>query len=350
MGVGGFFTRDATNEEQWLHLLRMGLDLGMNFIDSAEVYGAGHSEELLGRAIQGQRQRAFIATKFSPEHSSFDQVQRAVEGSLNRLQTDYLDLLQTHWRNYQVPLEETARAMRQLVEQGKVRYLGVSNFTVRETRELQMYLGDIELVSSQQEYNVVDRSIEGEILPFCQSAGLTVIAYSPLLQGKITGKTANQEVLSGLAQKYQASAAQLILKWLTQAGNVIAIPKAGSEKHLMENAAAAEIELDRQDLQVLDQIFYSPVEFLATDRIQVAEDAHRNVYRTVEEALENHLRLNPSPEEMAQEILKGEFLKPIKVKNAPTDSSRYLLVEGRVKYWGWVIAFGSQKAIPALVV
>ncbi len=143
MGIGGYFQEDKSKDEEMVRLIEMGIDLGLSFIDTAEVYGAGHSEELVGKAINGRREQVFIATKFSPEHSSYSDVIKAVEGSLRRLNVDQIDLLQTHWRNYKIPLCETARAMNALFQTGKIRFLGVSNFSVNEVREFQACLNDV---------------------------------------------------------------------------------------------------------------------------------------------------------------------------------------------------------------
>lgn len=350
MGIGGYFQEDKSKDEEMVRLIEMGIDLGLSFIDTAEVYGAGHSEELVGKAINGRREQVFIATKFSPEHSSYSDVIKAVEGSLRRLNVDQIDLLQTHWRNYKIPLCETARAMNALFQTGKIRFLGVSNFSVNEVREFQACLNDVQLVSNQQEYNVVDRTIENEILPFCKQTGMALIAYSPLLQGKITNSPTTHETLKQIASKYSATLPQLILNWLAAHDQVIIIPKMANEQHLLENAAALNFELSVEDFEALSEILVTPTRLLATDTIKVADDAHRNVYRTVEEAIENRLGLDPSPNEMAKRFLQGEFSKPIKVKIDPSDNNKYFLIEGRVKYWGWVIAFGKQKPIPALIV
>jgi len=349
MGLGGYFSRDTANDSQVVKLLQKGIDLGMSLIDTAEVYGNGHSEELVGEAVKGRRDRVFIASKFSPEHSRYEDVISAVENSLQRLQTDRLDLLQTHWRNYQVPLEETARAMTQLVLSGKVRYLGVSNFTVRETKELQHHLDGQEIVSLQQEYNTLEHSIETTILPFCQAEQKTLIAYTPLLHRPFEPGEPAADVMAQITRKYSLSTAQVILNWLASKEQVVAIPKSGSPAHLAENASALDVEITHQDLEELSRIFVGQVEQIPTGIIKVADDLHRNVYRTREEAVENRFHNNPSPVEMSREILKGELLKPIKVKRDPEREGHYLLVEGRVKYWGWVIAYGEEQPIPALV-
>jgi len=351
MGLGGYFSRDESNDTEWICLIRLGIDLGMTFIDTAEVYGAGHTEELIGSAVRGIRQRAFIATKFSPEHSAYEEVIHAVEASLKRLNTDYIDLLQTHWRNYRVPLEDTMRAMKKLVECGKVRYIGVSNFSVDEMTEVQEYLGETPIVSSQQEYNLLDRSVEENILPYCKEQRITLIAYSPFLQGKLASQHNKKAKLAEIAVNYGVSVGQLILKWLALNESVIAIPKAASEKHLRENATALDFHLQTADVRKISELFPTQVEFVPANAIKVADDSHRNVYRTLDEAVQNRFNLNPSPDEMAQRFCAGETFKPIKVQGDPSETmkKKYLLIEGRVKYWGWVIAFGQDRPIPVLV-
>ena len=159
--------------------LQLGIDLGMTLIDTAEVYANGCSEELVGLAIQGRRERVCIATKVATDHLAYADVLAAAEGSLRRLGTDIIDLYQVHWPNPKVPLADTMRAVERLLRDGKVRYIGLSNFSMKELRNAQAALSSERIVSLQAEYNLSDRTVE-HVLPYCVQEGLSLIAYSPL--------------------------------------------------------------------------------------------------------------------------------------------------------------------------
>ena len=160
--------------------LLAGIDLGAKFIDTAESYG---TEEVVGAAIKGIRSRVFLATKVSPRHFRREEVIRAAESSLRRLQTDHIDLYQLHWPNYTVPIAETMGAMEELVGMGKVRFIGVSNFSAREIEKAQVSLSKAKIVSNQVRYSLVDRTIEYGLLQYCEAKKITILAFSPLASG-----------------------------------------------------------------------------------------------------------------------------------------------------------------------
>ncbi len=157
----------------------------MKFIDTAEMYGAGHSEEVVARALQGRHDRVFVASKVSPRHFAYDDVLAAAKRSLKRLGLKQMDLYQLHWPNSRIPISETMKAMEKLVKDGLTRHIGVSNFSVEQMKEAQQSLSHKKIVSNQVEFSLVDRSVEAGIMPYCQKEGLTLIAYSPLGQGHV---------------------------------------------------------------------------------------------------------------------------------------------------------------------
>lgn len=352
MGVGGYLATDASTDEHYIKMLRLGIHSGMTFIDTAEVYGNGHSEEVVGKAIKGIRHKVFIATKFSPENNSYDNVIRAAERSLSRLQVEYIDLYQIHWPNPQVPIEDTLSAMEKLVKDGKIRHIGLSNFSCKDLKNA-IGISKQKIASIQMEYNLLDRSIEKEILPYCEQNKISVIAYSPLNQGRANYSEPQVKVLKELSFKYEKTVSQILLKWIISNNNVIAIPKATSEKHVKENADACNFTLTKEDFEQISKVFaYNPV-LISTEKIRVIQDGqgNRQAYSTVEEAIANKLGFVPSPEELSKEILNDDMIKPIRVKQSTDSSGRYSydLIEGRIRYWAWVIAYGNTKCIPALV-
>jgi diketogulonate reductase-like aldo/keto reductase len=229
--------------------LRTGIELGASFIDTAESYG---TEPIVGEAIRGIRDRIFLASKVSPRHFRHQDVIKAAECSLKQLQTDYLDLYQLHWPNYTVPIGETMSAMEKLVEMGKVRFIGVSNFTVAELRRAQAILSKARIVSNQVRYSLVDRSAEQELLPYCEANQISLLAFSPLatgfqnLQGSDPGDTLGQ-----IAKASGKTRAQVALNWCTSHPSVIAIFKADKVEHVCENCCASGWSLTPKQCSVL---------------------------------------------------------------------------------------------------
>lgn len=256
-GIGGFGSRIIGGEDDAVRSLRLGMDLGMRFIDTAEMYAHGHSEEVVAAAVAENREEVFIATKVSAENLSFDRVLSSCEASLKRLKTNHTDLYQVHWPNPSIPIRETMKAMERLVAEGKVRHIGVSNFSVQQTQEAQATLSKIQLASNQVEYSLLDRSIEEDLLPYATNERITIIAYTPLGRGQISqgGRGKKWQVLDQLATKYRKTRAQVALNWLIMKPAVVAIPKAGRKEHVEENAGAAGWKLAEEDQEALSNAF-----------------------------------------------------------------------------------------------
>lgn len=349
--TGGYAAKSNEKDRQRIEVLRLGLELGMNFIDTSELYGGGHAEEIVGEAVKGIRQQVFLASKFNPEHNTYQGVIRAAEGSLRRLQTDYLDLYQAHWPNPQVPLQETLGAMQTLVQHGKVRYIGVSNFTPGELRAARSLGMAAEISSCQMEYNLFERTMENEMFPYCQREGVTILAYSPLDRGAGLKNGPRLKLMQALAEKYEKTVAQITLRWLLSHPSVIALVKSASREHTQENAEAMCFDLLDEDLDQIDRLFEQNIIYVPPSRIRVNAKEIRSVYRSVEEALQNSLDLIPQPAQVALNIEKGHFLKPVPL--TPSSDTRgvydYDLVDLEILYWAWVIAKGMDEPLPAFV-
>jgi diketogulonate reductase-like aldo/keto reductase len=231
--------------------LRAGIDLGATFIDTAESYG---SEEVVGEAVKGIRDSVFIATKVTPRNFKRADLIRSAEQSLKRLNTDYIDLYQLHWPNYLLPIAEPMAAMEELVRMGKIRYIGVSNFSVREMQQAQAALSSNKIVSAQVGYSVVDRTVELGLLDYCRQNRITFIAYSPLDLGMDNiRKVDSNDVLGKVAAEAGKTSAQVALNWCITHDVVIAIPKANQVTHVRENCGASGWSLSTAQLKRLDQ-------------------------------------------------------------------------------------------------
>jgi diketogulonate reductase-like aldo/keto reductase len=256
-GIGGFTTGNSEKDEIGIQAIRLGLDLGMRFVDTAEMYGRGHSEEVVAEATKDQRESIFLATKVSGGHLAYEDVLRSCEASLKRLRTRYLDLYQIHWPNSSIPLSETMKAMERLVDDGKVRHIGVSNFSVRQLTEAQEALSKTRVVSNQVEYSLTQRSIEGDLLPFAEKEKITIIAYSPLAMGQISGQAHGDrwKVLDQIAKITHKTCSQVALNWLVLKPQVVAIPKASNLDHVRENSGSVGWSLSKEQVERLDEVF-----------------------------------------------------------------------------------------------
>ena len=233
--------------------LREGIALGMTLVDTAEMYGDGATEELVGDALAGLRDDVFLVSKVYPHHASRRGVVAACEASLERLRTDRLDLYLLHWRG-SVPLEETVEGFEALRRAGKIRHWGVSNFDLGDMTALLQAPGGDGVQTDQVLYNLAHRGVEWTLLPWSRRSGLPLMAYSPLDQGRL----AAHPVLRGIATRHKATAAQIALAWVMGHPGVCAIPEAGTPGHVRENARAAQVDLGEDDLLELDAAFPPP--------------------------------------------------------------------------------------------
>src|SRR5438067_1787448 len=233
--------------------LKLGIDLGMTLIDTAEMYGSGGAEEIVADAAQGQRERLFIVSKVLPYNASQKGVIEACERSLGRLRTDRIDLYLLHWRG-SVPLAETIEGFERLKRDGKIRYHGDSNFDRDDMAQWVALQGGETVAANQVLYNLSRRGPEWELIPWCRERGVAIMAYTPLGQGSMLGNRALAEV----ARRRNATRAQIALAWLLRQDGTIVIPKAARADHMRENRGALDVVLSEEDLAALDRAFPPP--------------------------------------------------------------------------------------------
>lgn len=243
----------AHNEE--VAALKLGIELGMTLIDTAEMYGDGRAEEVVADAIAGQRDRIFVVTKAYPHNASRTRLPEACERSLKRLRTNVVDLYLLHWREKRTPLGETVEAFEKLRAQGKIRYWGVSNFDLSDMKELSAIKNGTNCASNQVLYNLHYRGIEFDLLPWMLEHKMPLMAYSPVGHGR--GLLDNATVKK-IAQRHNATPAQIALGWLLRQPGIIAIPKASKTEHIRDNARSIDVELTKEDLADLDKEFPPP--------------------------------------------------------------------------------------------
>jgi diketogulonate reductase-like aldo/keto reductase len=236
-----------------------GIHKGLVHIDTAEMYGSGLAEELVGEAIRGiHRDELFLVSKVLPTNATYKGTIKACELSLRRMKCDFLDCYLLHWRgNY--PLEDTVGALETLVQQGKIRFLGVSNFDVEDLKEASAYLSKERIVCNQVLYHLKERGIERRVIPYCEEQEIAVVAYTPFGQRPMPEPgSAGGRVLAKIAAKYGVTPRQVVLAFLTRNPILFTIPKASKTEHVLENAKAGELTLDRDDIEAIDEVFPAP--------------------------------------------------------------------------------------------
>jgi len=246
--VGGRFSPDRSGDDAFVASIKTAIELGYTHIDTAEMYAGGHTEQLVGRAVKGfKREDVFVATKVSAQNLGYGDVPRALAGSLKRLDMDYVDLYLIHWPSKLIPLEETFKALNELVDRGQVRHLGVSNFDLDELQQAQA-LSDTPIITNQVPYSLSKRQyVKNGVLAYCQDNDILLTAYTPLKGGVL-----KNAAVRGIAEQHGAAPAQVALNWLIRQQNVITIPKSANETHLQENLGALDLKLTQGEIDQLD--------------------------------------------------------------------------------------------------
>ena len=248
LGQGTYQMGRRRNEE--IKALRRGVDLGLTLIDTAEMYG---TEDLVGEAVRDCRGQAFIVSKVLPSNASYEETKRACERSLRRLGTDYIDLYLLHWIG-RYPFAETVRALVELQQEGKIRQWGMSNLDVADMEQILSLPHGKDCAANQVLYNLKDRGIEYDLIPWSEQHGIPVMAYTPLGEGRLR----NHKTLIEIAHRHNATPTQIMLAWVMCTRNIIAIPKASSIAHVEENARSLDISLTEEDLRDIDKAFPAP--------------------------------------------------------------------------------------------
>ncbi|MHC5230117.1 aldo/keto reductase [Enterococcus sp. LJL99] len=260
IGFGTWHMGDSSAKaEMEIKAIQTGIENGIELIDTAEMYGNGRSEELVGQAIQPyDREKLYLVSKVLPMNASRNQLPISLDQSLKRLKTDYLDMYLLHWQGG-VPLQETIDALEKQVQLGKIKAWGVSNFDTSDMQELLTLTKGINCKTNQVLYNLGDRGIDFDLKPFMQQKKIPLMAYSPVAQGDQFGANLlKKPILKEIAEKHQVDVFQILLAWAIRDGNTIAIPQSGNPAHVLNNIHAAMIELDREDFAKINQIYPEP--------------------------------------------------------------------------------------------
>ncbi len=254
IGLGTWYMGEhRATRKQEVNALRYGIEYGARLIDTAEMYGEGEAEKIVAEAMNGYRNDVYLVSKFYPHHARKSEVIKACERSLKRLNTDYLDLYLLHWMS-SVPFEETLEALYLLKKQGKIADYGVSNLDIHEFGEFCSADVQSECATNQVLYNLAHREPEWALEPYCEERNISMMAYCPLDQGMLT----NSSLLSDLAQRHNATPAQICLAWLMAQKGVVAIPKSSNQSRIKENLDSVKITLSAEELKLINDRFPAP--------------------------------------------------------------------------------------------
>jgi len=306
------------------NIIKLGIQCGMTFIDTSETYG---NEEIIGKAIKGQRDKVFISDKFASEHNGYDGVIKSCENSLKKLGTDYIDLYSMYYPNPDIDLSLTLGALVKLKQEGKIRYIGTCNTPISTLRD---WTPDF----IQMEYNLFDRSIEEKILPYCESNNILTVAYSPLLDWDLLNPD-SMIWLQEISFKYGASVRQVILSWLVSHKSVIVIPRSNKPKHIIENAKAGDLILENDDIDKISSLFPYKPEYIDPKLINITLSTD-TIPQTKEQAVKKWPYI---------ERVSIEDFKPVRIEK--TWENTYQILEGAFRYWAWILK--SSDPIPVII-
>lgn len=358
VGQGTLFGRTSSKINQdiintKIDVLKYGIEIGMNFIDTGEDYEDGLSEKLLSEVVKSKRDKVIIGSKFKPSNNSYKGVINSIEGTLKRINTDYIDLYQIQWPNPNIEIEETFNAFEKLIDQGKILYYGVGNFDLPKIKQAVRVDKLKKLIAIQTEYDLFNRSIEND-LNFLNNNNLSIIAYMSL--GKSNFNFEEKQLLNLLSNKYNETIRTIVLCWIISHKDINVLTSSLSIEHTKNNFDATQIKLEDEDIKKINNLFNRKTVQVDPKEIEVldydeSDNAHK-IYTNLDDAIKNDLNIKPNALEIAEEIkITGKILRPIELKLNDNKSSdkKYVLVRGRMRFWGWLVAYGYDKKIESKI-
>ena len=350
-GTGAVANTTSGRDQHFVELFRAAVDLGINCFDTAEIYGGGYAETLLGLAIASMRESVFIVTKFNPDNATPKRLRRAIEGSLSRLRCEYVDHYQLHWPNPFVPFEETWRELKQLLQEGKIRSTGVGNCSMEELEEY-WRISDGGITAVEIGFNAAEPGAEDHLISWCRERGVLVFAYSPLGQGKLAASGIDCTSVAKLCAHHNCTIQGLLLAWVASIQGCIPVVRTGSLQHLKENCKAMRLKLAPEERMLLADAFRCKTSVVSLDSIMAAPIDGRGIYRSEAEALENRFEWIPSPAILAERIRRGHVPAPLRLRRGEAGSlllDPYDYQGEMKKYWALRIAYGYSADVAAFV-
>ena len=328
---------------------------GINFFDTAELYGGGLAEQILGEAFHEIRKDIFIASKFNPTRLNKDDLISAFEGSLKRLKTDYIDLYQFHWPNADADYDQIFCELIKLKKSGKIRYIGLSNFSYNELLELEKnnHLKDVSYIEIL--FNFGWQIPLGDLIPFCQKHNIMILAYSPLGQGKLISKIQSYKELTKICNSLNLSTPQVLINWLTNYQNVIPVFRSSNISHVKEIAMEKDIHLINQTLDKIKNKIQPKIIKVPLASINLHQIDDRPIYKNIKQAIKNEYDWIPSPESLSKRLSKHKPIEPLILNEHKNGSDVYYTLDAydflgeNKKFWAWAISKGFKGNAQAII-
>jgi|TARA_R100000455_G_C6273599_1_gene131410 aryl-alcohol dehydrogenase-like predicted oxidoreductase len=346
LGVNKTGNKNSTDsecfEKQRIYFYHKAMSLGVNFFDTAELYGGGYSEEVLGLALKNKRQQNVICTKFNARNSDSKSLRLSLENSLRRLKTDYIDIYLAHWVSPYTPLEDLIDSLNKFTNEGKILSYGIGNATETEIKDF-YFKNKCKPFIIENEYNLLEQDAEKEIIPFCKENDCLFMSYSPFLQG--TKVEFNKDIIA-IKNKYSCTTNQLMLAWVAKQ-NVISVVRTLNLQHLQENIDALKIDLTNFELDTISNCFRIKTSDIDIDDVDIENE--NCDYFSCEDAIQNKLDLIPSPELLSTRVEKGFDLPPLRTRyrNGKYQILKDFYFSEIKKYWAWKLT--NKKTIKVYV-
>ena len=350
LGTGlGFYCGGIKQEKKLTNALEFAIENKINWIDTAESYFNGYSEKLIGKLLKDINKKIYILSKFSPQNAGKLKLRKAIENSLMRLNRDQIDIYQFHWPNVKIPWQETLETLMELLKEEKIGAIGVSNFS-HENFETIYNICDINIQTHQLEYNLFNRTAETLLFPFHKDKKITTIGYSPFTGiNNLKPESQKLKILQNIANKYKSKIHGITLAYLLSKTNLLVAVNSTNTVNIKNNICGSKIKLEDADIDKIDNIFRDKIHFININDINLSKNNNYEVYSSIDEAINNHLKLYPSPLELSEEYKIGASLSPIKVTKI---NNEFKLIGGMLRYWAWRIAFDgcvNKYNIPAII-
>jgi aryl-alcohol dehydrogenase-like predicted oxidoreductase len=354
-GSGSFANYSDDKFKSKVDLFYQVFQSGINFFDTAELYGGGLAEHILGAAFREVREDVFIASKFNPTRLNKNDLMSAFEQSLQRLQTDYIDLYQFHWPNTAADYGEIFFQLNTLKRQGKIRYIGISNFSFNELLELEKnnYLKDVSFIEIL--FNFGWQIPLDDLIPFCRKHNITVLAYSPLGQGKLISKIQAYVEFEIKRSSLNLSTSQVLMNWLTNQENIIPVFRSSNINHVKEIVMEKDIQPMNFVLESIKNKIQPKIIDIPLSCIKLSNIDGRQIYKSVEEAIKNEFDWIPSPESLSKRLSKYQPIEPLILnEHRDVNSVHYTLdaydfLGENKKFWAWIIAEGFDGNAQAIL-
>lgn len=346
-GVGNFNQHNLTKVRSRQKIYKTAFENGLTLFDSAELYGKGYAEFILGKTFSRKRGQIIISTKVNPDNCSSFKLRKSLKDSLKRLQTDYIDLYQVHWINPFVDLEETFITLEQFVKKGYIKHIGVCNFSPSMISQANKFLNEHKIVSNQIEFSLQSQHQIFKDLQFYKKNNITIIGYGALSHLRSFSSPKQKQLMDFLTKKYKKTLAQLVINYLTSFKNTIQLIKTDDVIHLQDNIRSFDFELEKKDFEAIKINFYYQIQFIPVKKIKIENELRINHFQI----LQNSENLIPSPLTIAQTFVKYNYFKPLKLleKNGDYYLDSYDISGELKKYLAWKLLYDFSKPIPAIV-